>query len=331
MKNSLVIMICLIILASLALLSLCIGRYPVSGLDLLYYFFTSRDYDANLPVVLYNIRLPRIIGAVAVGGALSISGAAYQGMFRNPMVSPDILGVTSGAGFGAALAILLSLPIAGIQVLSFLGGITAVLVAVSISRSFGKSHEVILILVLSGIIISSLFSAMLSMMKYMADTDDKLPAITYWLMGSLSSIRMDELKVILPILFAGIIPLIMVSWRINVLSFGEEEARTIGVNTSVMRAVLIACASLTTACTISISGMIGWVGLVVPHLSRLAVGPDHKILLPASFLFGGIFLLIVDNLARSLSSVEIPIGILTSVIGAPFFIWFLKKSTKKSW
>lgn len=330
-KELIFIGVSFLVLAALVLVSLGIGRYSISVSAILNYLFTDQPYDPNLPIVLVNIRLPRIVGAIAVGGALSISGAAYQGMFRNPMVSPDILGVTSGAGFGAALGILLSVPVLVIQTFSFLGGIGAVLIAVSISKWIGKAHDRILVLVLSGMVISSLFGAMLSLLKYVADPDEKLPAITYWLMGSLASIRMDDLKVVIPIILAGALPLILVSWRINVLSFGEDEARSLGLNTGRLRVVIIVCASLITACIISVSGIVGWVGLIIPHLTRMLVGADHKILLPSSFLLGGIFLLVVDTVARTLASIEIPLGILTSVIGAPLFIYFLKKSTQKSW
>ncbi len=331
MKSLSLILICLLILSLVSLFSIGIGRYPVSPGALFSWLSTGHSSDDNLQVILFNIRLPRLIGAIAAGGALAMSGAAYQGMFRNPMVSPDILGVSSGAGFGAALAILLSLPLAGIQLFSFAGGITAVLIAVSISKTIGRSHDSVLVLVLSGIIISSLFGALLSMLKYIADPDDKLPAITYWLMGSLANIRMNDLWIILPVLFAGSIPMMLVSWRLNVLSFGEDEARSLGVNTGWMRVVVILSATLVTACIISVSGIIGWVGLIVPHLARFIAGPNHRLLLPTSFLFGGIFMLVVDDIARSLVSVEIPIGIITAILGAPFFIYFLKRSAKKSW
>ncbi len=315
----------------LSLTSLSLGRYPISLIDILKALFTDQSIDPNLTIILFKIRLPRILGAIIVGGALSLSGAAYQGMFRNPMVSPDILGVSSGAGFGAALAILLSWPVVIIQTMSFAGGIGAVLIAVTISKWLGKFHDRILILVLAGIVISSLFGAMLSMLKYVADPDEKLPAITYWLMGSLSSIKMSDLQIVVPIVLTGIIPLLLISWRINILSFGEDEARSMGLNTAKLRGLVIVCASLVTACTISISGIIGWVGLIIPHLTRMIVGPNHKTLLLSSFLLGGIFLLFVDNIARTAISIEIPIGIITSVIGAPLFIYFLKRSTQKSW
>ncbi len=330
-KGNYFIISSLFLLFLVAILSMSFGRYPISVKEIFQSVFTSRDINSDFFIVLLNIRLPRIIGAVTVGGALSIAGAAYQGMFRNPMVSPDILGVTSGAGFGACLAILLSLPIAFVQVFSFVGGVGAVFFVVALSKWIGKKQDHILVLVLSGIVISSLFSAMLGMLKYIADPNDKLPAIMYWLMGSLSSIRLDDLYVVVPIVICSCIPLIFISWRINVLSFGEAEARSLGVNTGRLRTVIIICASMATASTISITGIIGWIGLVIPHLTRMLVGPNHKILLPASFLLGGLFMLIVDNVARTLASIEVPIGILTSVFGAPLFIFFIKKSKIKSW
>ncbi len=330
-KNRSVTLLCLCALTALSIFSLSLGRYPITLKDLYAYLFCNGGYDDNLKIILLNIRLPRIIGAIALGGALSIAGAAYQGMFRNPMVSPDILGVSAGAGFGAALAILLSMPVILIQGMSFIGGISAVLIAMSVSKTIGSKHDPILVLVLSGMIISSLFGSMLSITKFVADPDNKLPAITYWLMGSLSGIQISDLMVVLPVIAAGIVPLLMISWRLNVLSFGEDEARSLGLNTGRIRVLVVVCASLISASMISICGMIGWVGLIIPHLARLAVGPNYRILLPTSFLFGGIFVLLVDNLARSLTTVEIPLGILTSIIGAPFFIYFLKKSSQKSW
>lgn len=329
--NRSIIPLCLLLLFGVAMLSLCIGRYPISSKELIACFFNDGAFDENLKIILLNIRIPRIIGAVALGGSLAIAGATYQGMFRNPMVSPDILGVSSGAGFGAALAILLSMPVLGIQLFSFVGGISAVIIAMTVSKLIGSKHEPILVLVLSGIIISSFFGAMLSLIKYVADPDNKLPAITYWLMGSLSGIQMNDLKTVLPILALGIVPLMLVSWRVNVLSFGEDEARSLGINTARLRMLIIVCSSLVSASMISICGIVGWVGLIIPHLARLIAGPNYRVLLPVSFLIGGIFMLIVDNISRSLTTIEIPIGILTSVLGAPFFIYFLKKSSQKSW
>jgi iron complex transport system permease protein len=330
MRNSLIFITGIIILILLAIFSMYIGRYPITLDELFHFIFTNDHYDSNLPVILLNIRLPRIISAIAIGGALSIAGAAYQGMFRNPMVSPDILGVTSGAGLGASAAILYSFPLIIVQLFSFIGGLSSVFLAVSVSRCISKSKNAILILVLSGMVISSLCGAMLSMIKYVADPDDKLPAITYWLMGSLSDIKMSDLYIVLPIILIGSVPLILVGWQLNILSFGDDEAKSLGINTSLLRTIVIICASLVTASVVSISGIIGWVGLIIPHITRMIVGPNHQVLIPASFLCGSIFLLLVDNIVRSISAVEIPIGILTAIIGTPFFIFFLNKS-KLSW
>jgi iron complex transport system permease protein len=331
MKGVSLILLSLCVLAGLSLLSMGVGRYPVSPSALLAWVTTGSGVDDNVPLVLLNIRLPRLVAAIAAGGGLALSGAAYQGLFRNPMVSPDILGVSSGSGFGAALGILLSLPIAAVQLMSFTGGITAVFVAVAVSRSIGRSRDSVLVLVLSGIVVSSLFGALLSMLKYVADPLDKLPAITFWLMGSLADIRTGDLERVLPMVVAGTVPLMLVSWRLNVLSFGEEDARSLGLDTGTMRMVVVVCATMVTASVISVCGIIGWIGLVVPHISRFVAGPNHRMLLPVSFLFGAAFLLAVDTLARSAAPVEIPIGIVTSVVGAPFFIWIMKKSSVRSW
>jgi iron complex transport system permease protein len=331
MKGASLLLFCVCVLAGFCILSLGIGRYPVSPGTIVSWMITGGSADGNVPLIMVGIRLPRLIAAIAAGGALAISGAAYQGLFRNPMVSPDILGVSSGAGFGAALAILLSMPAAVVQVMSFTGGISAVLVAVAVSKAIGRGNDSVLVLVLSGIVVSSLFGALLSMLKYVADPLDKLPAITYWLMGSLADIRMRELRTVLVMVAAGAVPLMLVSWRLNVLSFGEEEARSLGLHTGMMRAVVIVCATMVTAGVISVCGIIGWVGLVVPHISRFVAGPNHRLLLPVSFLIGAAFMLAVDTVARSAVSVEIPIGIITAVAGAPFFIWVMKKSSIRSW
>ncbi len=313
------------------LFSLTVGRYPLSINDLLGYIFTRNYSDESLPTILLNVRLPRIIGAILVGGTLSVAGASYQGMFRNPMVSPDILGVSSGAGFGASLAIILSLPLIGIQLMAFGFGLLAVFLALLVGRIVGKNHDKILMLVLSGMVTGAIFNALISLMKYLADSDTKLPDITFWLMGSLAGIDLDELKTIIPLIVVGITPLLLLGWRMNVLSFGEDEAKTLGINTTRLRIIVITSASLITASVVCVSGLIGWVGLIIPHFARFLVGPDHKVMLPTAFLSGSIFMLIVDNIARSASSLEIPLGILISLIGAPLFLVFLARSTKKSW
>jgi iron complex transport system permease protein len=320
-----------LILLVLGIVSLSIGRYPISIPDILKCFFSPVSISDTISTVIYNVRMPRIVGAILVGGALAIAGASYQGMFRNPMVSPDILGVTSGAGFGAALGILLSFPIVGVQIMSFGFGLIAVFLSFSISRVMDKHHDKILMLVLSGMVIATLFGSFISLMKYVADPDSKLPAITYWLMGSLANLNGSDLKTVAPMVIVGVIPLILVSWKLNVLSFGEEEAKALGLNTDRLRFTVVVCASLITASVVSVTGIIGWIGLIIPHFARLLIGPNHKVMLPLSFIIGAIFLLLVDNVARTFTSLEIPLGILTAIIGAPFFLFFLYKTSKKSW
>jgi iron complex transport system permease protein len=315
------------------ILSFTIGRYPISPGELFSvmaakFLPLEQTWPATLDTVVFQVRLPRILAAVLVGAALATSGAAYQGMFRNPLVSPDILGASAGACFGAALAIFCSLNYAGIQILSFVFGLVAVLITYAVSSRI--RHESTLTLVLSGILIGTLFTSGTSLLKYMADPFDKLPAITYWLMGSLSSISSEDvLAVILPMLAGGFV-LYLVRWRLNVLSLGEEEVSALGLDTRKLKMIVILCATMMTSAAVSISGMIGWVGLIVPHLARMIVGPNYKVLLPASIIIGGTYLLLVDDLARVMASVEIPLGILTSIIGAPFFIYLLMHS-RRGW
>jgi iron complex transport system permease protein len=317
------------LLLIIAVLSLGIGRYPIGVNDILRYLFGGdlAEYaDENIPVLIGQVRIPRIIGAILTGGALSVSGAAYQGLFRNPIVSPDILGVSSGAGFGAALAIILSMGIAGIQFSAFGMGILAVGITLFIAETV-NSHNRILMLVLSGMIVSALFGALVSLMKYVADTETKLPDITFRLMGSFAEISMTEIKFIAPVVLLTLIPVFLCSWKLNVLSFGEEEATTMGLNTRNIRIIVIVCASLLTASVVSVTGLIGWVGLIIPHLTRFITGANNRTLLPAAFLVGASFMLLVDDLARSMLSVEIPLGIITSLTGAPVFFIVLRISS----
>ncbi|MBP2134417.1 iron complex transport system permease protein [Methanomicrobium sp. W14] len=288
----------------------------------------QNTYNSINETVIMQIRLPRVIAAMLIGAGLSIAGASYQGLFRNPLVSPDILGVASGAGFGAALAILLYAGSFMTQVSAFVFAIAAVSLTCLIAKAYKGSGT--LVLVLSGIIISALFSALLSALKYVADPYDTLPAIVFWLMGSLSSVSMsDVLSVAPPILIAGFV-LYLIRWRINILSVSEEEARALGVDTKNLGRVIILCATVITASCVCISGIIGWVGLVIPHIARMLVGPDFKKLIPASILLGASYLLIVDDISRTLIETEIPIGILTALIGAPFFAYLLTRK-KVGW
>ncbi|MDR0813172.1 MAG: iron ABC transporter permease [Oscillospiraceae bacterium] len=313
-------------LIAVFVVSFFLGRYKVS-LGSFWRIFTSpvtgddlSDISREVSATLY-IRLPRVIAALLIGAALSTAGASYQGMFRNPMVSPDILGASTGAGFGAALAILLSMNYFGIMTLAFIGGMGAVLLAYLVSRS--SRLDGTLALVLAGVMISSLFSAGTSFIKLIADTDNQLPAITYWLMGSLSSIKLEDLPFAAIPIVAGLIPLILLSWRINLLTTGEDEAKSLGVNVTGLRLAVIICATLMTAASVAVSGMIGWIGLVIPHFIRLIFGYDYRRIIPMSAILGAAFLLVVDNIARIATTTELPLGILTSFVGAPIFVYLI--------
>jgi iron complex transport system permease protein len=306
--------------------SLMIGRYHIS-LPALWQVVTAPRSGGVASIVLLEVRLPRILAGILLGAGLSASGAAYQGLFKNPMVSPDILGASAGAGFGAAVAILFDCNVLGIQLMSFLCGLLAVVLTCSIAGRVRRSGDPVLVLVLAGIVVGSIFAALVSLTKSIADPDNKLPAITFWLLGSLSGVGVKSLKFLL-VMPLGIVPLFLLRWRLNVLSFGEEEAATLGIDTGRMRWIVIACATFLTASAVSIAGLIGWVGLVIPHLARMFVGPNYKSLLPASLLMGATYLLLVDDLARALFSTEISLGILTSLVGGPFFLFLLLRAHK---
>ncbi|ADN37501.1 transport system permease protein [Methanolacinia petrolearia DSM 11571] len=287
--------------------------------------FTPQSYELKGETVLFNIRLPRILGAALVGAALAVAGAAFQGLFKNPLVSPDILGVSSGAGFGAALAILLIGNALAIQASAFAFGIVAVASTCLIGKIYKGSGT--LVLVLAGIITGAFFSALLSLVKYMADPYDTLPAIIFWLMGSLGSVSMDDLVLVSPAIIAGIVVIYLLRWRINVMSLGEEEALALGVDTKKTMRIIIICATLMTASAVCISGVVGWIGLVIPHLGRMLTGPDFKTLVPVSAFLGATYLILIDDLARTVATVEIPLGVLTALIGAPFFAYLLSKKS----
>ena len=313
-------------------ISFSVGRFYVPAkyvlTILLGEFFPTLNFGTKqMAIVVLNIRLPRIIAASLVGMSLSSAGAIYQGIFRNPMVSPDILGSSAGAGFGAALGILLGLSRVGIMLLAFAFGLLTVFATLVCTYQYQTNP--ILGLVLSGIMIGSLFSAGTSFIKLVADPTDQLPAITYWLMGSLSNIRMKDLYFLCPCVVIGLVPLFFLRWRLNLLTLGDEEAKALGVDAFKLRIAVILCSTLMTSACVAVSGMIGWVGLVVPHLARKEVGCDFKVLLPATLLLGGSFVILVDNLARTLTTSEIPIGILTAFIGTPFFLVMLLKGGKR--
>ncbi|NLA96343.1 MAG: iron ABC transporter permease [Clostridiaceae bacterium] len=309
--------------------SLSVGRYPVSidALASALWAQISGGKMTTAQLALVRVRLPRTLLAMIVGAALSLSGAVYQGLFKNPVVSPDLLGATSGASLGAALSILLGARAAGIQFFSFLGGILAVLLVALLDRLVSRRASSVVNLILCGMLVSSLFNALVSFTKFVADTETKLPAITFWLMGTLSGTTLKDLGVFWLFLPACTI-LLLVRWKVNILFLGDDEARMLGVNITLYRWLIIACATLLTSLSVSVSGNIGWIGLVVPHFARMVVGSNYGKVLPASALIGSAFMLLVDTAARMLHTVEIPLSIITAVIGAPFFFFLLLRSKK---
>ncbi|MBR4039178.1 MAG: iron ABC transporter permease [Clostridia bacterium] len=316
------------LLAVLFVFSFVLGRYDMSPLEVIRILLSrlipmQETWSRSMEAVIMNVRLPRIALACMVGACLSLAGAAYQSVFQNPMAAPDILGASSGACFGAALAILLGLARGGVTVFAFAASmLTIALVYLVSARTKGARSVSIL---LSGVMISSLFSAGASYIKLVADPSDQLPEITYWMMGSLSGARLGDVTFALIPMALGALPLLLLRWRINLLTLSEEEATALGANTGRLRLIVVLSATLLTAGSVSVSGMIGWVGLVIPHLSRRLVGNNCRHLLPASMLMGAVFLLLVDNVSRNLLATEIPIGILTALIGAPFFIYLMTR------
>lgn len=307
--------------------SFLIGRYPISPIDVintvLCPIFPQLEVSSTITTIVFEIRLPRIIAAIIVGAALAMAGAAFQSIFKNPLVSPDLLGVSNGAGFGAALAILISGSGVITQIFAFIFGILSVSITYLISRAYKAGG--ILILVLSGVAISAFFSALISAIKFIADPDDKLPEIVYWLMGSLASVNLDKLIMIIIPIVIGMTILLALRWKMNLLAMGDEEAQSLGLNPTRVRLLIIAGCTLLTSAAVSVSGIIGWIGLVIPHMTRMIVGPDNRSLIPASLSLGASFLLLIDNISRAVISIEIPIGILTAIIGVPIFLYLLKR------
>ena len=325
--------ILILLYCAVFVLSFSIGRFPVGPVELIKILLSrifpiTPDWTSQAESVVFNIRLPRILASSLIGAGLSLSGLIFQIIFRNPMVSPDVLGTSTGAGFGAALALLLALPSFSVPVFAFFFGIIAVLLVWKVAAKVPSNQ--VLGLILGGIMISSIFQSGTSFIKLVADPEDELPAITYFLMGSLAGAGMDEVKLLILPMLISIIPMLLLSWRMNLLSLSEEEAKSLGVNTKAIRAIAIAAATLMTASTVAVAGVIGWVGLVIPHITRMAVGPDSRKTIPSSVFLGAAFLTVVDTISRSATYSEIPIGILTSFIGAPFFLYLIIKEGKKN-
>jgi len=321
------LIIALGVLALGLLVAFTVGRYPVTLAELIEVLVSRiMGRATTVPPAVENVVLlvrgPRVVAAVLVGAALAVAGTAFQGLFRNPLVSPDILGASSGAALGAVLGIYFSLGVIGIEGLAFAGGLVAV-AAVYVIGSLLHSRDPILVLVLTGVVVGALLGAGVGLVKYLADPYNQLPAMTFWLLGSLAATTVSDLLPLTGPVALGTIVLIALRWRLNVMSLPEDEARALGLATGPFRIAIVAAATLVTSASVATSGIIGWVGLVVPHLARALVGPDFPRLIPTAALLGGGYLLFIDTLARTAAPVEIPLGILTAVIGTPFFIWLL--------
>ncbi|MCT4566434.1 MAG: iron ABC transporter permease [Maledivibacter sp.] len=314
------------------LISLCVGRYRVTPLTAYKVLLSKiipvkQSWSDIEETVILNVRLPRIILAMFIGGGLSAAGASNQAMFGNPLVSPHILGVSYGAGLGAALGILLSGNIVIIQTMAIIFGILGIMLTYTISKK--KSGMQLFMLVLSGTIVGALFQALISLIKYVADPEEKLPTIVYWLMGSLSGTSATDLKLGIPLITIALAMLYIIRWKMNILSLHEDEAKSLGVNVNRLRTIIIISTTVISATAVSLCGIIGWIGLVIPHLARMMVGNNHKYLIPASICLGSFYLLIIDNIARTITAAEIPLSILTAIVGAPFFIFLLRKTGGK--
>lgn len=322
-----------LLISVFAVLSLGLGRFSkIDALDipkiLLHQIFPSikQTWTETEESVLLNLRLPRIVAALIVGASLAISGASYQALFANPVASSDTLGVTASAAFGAILGILLNCSTVAVKMISFIIGCIAVLLVFSVATKLSKGRNLTVYLILIGMVASSMFQALLSVLKYVADPVDQLPKITYWLMGSFSNVKLQDLPFCILFFIIGAIPLLLMRWRMNLLSLSEYEAKSMGENVLLLRTITIICATLLTSSAVAMTGGISWVGLVIPHITRFIVGSDSRRLLPASALMGSLFLLIMDDIARSVSVYELPISVLTSLIGAPIFFIILVRS-----
>lgn len=312
----------LVIFVLAALAGLMMGKYPMQLGDVWHSLTTKGSAQSAIDLVIWNVRMPRLVAAVVVGSALAAAGSTYQAMFRNPLVSPDILGVSAGSGLGAVLAIYLSLPLVGVQLFAFIGGLAAVGLVYLIAQT-SRRYDPVLVLVLAGVAIGTLFGSAISLIKIMADPYAQLPSITFWLLGGLSNVSKNELYWAAPLVVVALTPLFLLRWRINLLSLSDMEAQALGVNTVRLRLSLIVCATAMTAAVVSFAGIIGWVGLVIPHVARLIVGPEFARLLPFSIGVGATFLLLTDNLARNAPYMELPLGVITALVGAPFFVFLL--------
>lgn len=320
-----ILLITLLITIIFSILALSLGQFSISLQDAKDILLGNGNANQQAKTVIFNIRLPRVILSIAAGAGLAVSGAAFQSLFANPLATPDTLGTANGASFGAVLGILVGMNSFGVQLSSLAFGVIAVLIVYFVSKSSSKSSSMMM-LILSGLVVSSLFSALVSLVKYTADPNDILPVITYWLMGSFSSITAQSLSLGLPLILAGIVVLYLLRHQMNVLSLSDDEAVSLGVNLEILRTLVVLAAAGITASVVSMCGVIGWTGLLIPHIARMVFGNNNSRVIPASIVFGGLFMLVTDTIARCLTLSEIPVSILTAVIGAPVFILLLRRT-----
>lgn len=329
-KTKIAFIIILILIIVLPLVAITIGRFPITLHQFFASLFPSLFPDEELPAsvhnVIFNIRLPRILLSLLAGAGLSVAGAAFQALFSNPLATPDTLGVATGASFGAVIGILFKFPSWAIQLCALAMGIIAVVLVYAVSAIKGQHGSSIIMIVLAGMVIGALFSALVSLVKYVADPQDVLPAITFWLLGSLSGTTKLTLLQGAPFILAGILVIFLLRWKLNLMTLSEDEATSLGVPVKRIRLLVILGATMITAAVVSMCGLIGWVGLLIPHISRMAFGNNNKSVVPASIGLGALFMLIIDTIARSVTGTEIPVSILTSIIGAPFFIILLRRT-----
>lgn len=325
------IVILAILLVIVAVVSLGVGRYDIPFLRVVEILWSPISPPA-VPVtateanVVFTVRMPRILLALLAGAGLAVSGATLQGVFRNPLVGPQVMGVSSGAAFGGTLAILLSFPRYGLLGSAFIFGLSALVIVYGLNGIVARRN--ILALVLAGVVVSGFFGALVSLVQYLADTEDKLPAMVFWLLGSFATANWEKFWLIAGPVVVGSLLLLGLRWRINLLSIGDEDARALGVNVEPLRWLILVLVSCIVAAQVAVSGIIGWVGLVVPHMARMLVGPDHRVMMPASLLIGALYLLVIDTIARTATSSEIPLGILTALIGTPVFALVLRQTQR---
>lgn len=312
-----------------SLFALCAGQFNISPVRVfaeLFGFSGVQEGKDNVSTVIFNIRIPRIIMSLVAGAGLASSGAAFQSLFANPLATPDTLGVANGASFGACLGILLGGGSVQVQLLALLFGALAVVLVFLVTGRMGSRRNAILMIILAGLVISSLFSALVSLIKYVADPQDVLPVITFWLLGRFSGVTRISMLFGIPLILLGTVIVFLLRFRLNALSLPEDEARSLGINLKLIRVLVVAAASMTTAAVVSTCGVIGWVGLLIPHISRMLFGNDNRYVVPSSILSGALFMLLVDTLARCVTAAEIPVSIVTAVIGAPVFILLLRRT-----